>query len=111
MDLEELLKIVEKSLPDEEMIGEVMREIIKDEVKEYLKEKLRKNPEIEKELKEGIVEYIEAKFKEIASSTKISKSMAKLGIVSLPDNVRNEMIKTLLSVFQKEIDKAIEKTL
>ena len=85
MDINEILKMMEKSLPDETLFAD--------------------------ELRAAVLEYIEAKFKEISATTKFTEAVAKLGIVSLPSEMKDEFLKTFLSTFQKEISEAIEKTL
>ncbi|MGC8663411.1 MAG: hypothetical protein ACP5SF_02550 [Thermoplasmata archaeon] len=111
MDINEILKMMEKSLPDETLFADVIRDLVKDEIESTLKDKLNKNPEIKNELRAAVLEYIEAKFKEISATTKFTEAVAKLGIVSLPSEMKDEFLKTFLSTFQKEISEAIEKTL
>ncbi|MDP8012326.1 MAG: hypothetical protein ACP5F1_04570 [Thermoplasmata archaeon] len=111
MDINEILKMMEKSLPDETLFAEVIRDLVKNEIESALKEKLDKNPEIKNQLRIAVIEYIEAKIKEISATTKFTEAVAKLGIISLPSELREEMLKSFISAFQKEITQAIDKTL
>lgn len=111
MDINEILNMVKKSLPDESLFADVIRDLVKDEIKLYLKEKLEKNPEIKRELRDAILEYSQAKFMEITATTKFTKAIGKLGIVSIPSEIKEEVVKSILSTFQKEITEAIDKTL
>lgn len=111
MDINEILSTLEKALPDEALFAEVLRDLVKDEMKSYLKDKLDKNPEVKKELRDAIIEYSQAKLLEVTAATKFSKAVAKLGIISIPSEIREEVIKSMISTFQKEITEAIDKTL
>ncbi|MEM1755967.1 MAG: hypothetical protein QW295_04180, partial [Thermoplasmata archaeon] len=66
MDIDEIVNMMKKSLPDETLFTEVIREIIKDELKSYIVEVLDKNPEIKKEIRASIRKYTEAKMKEVS---------------------------------------------
>jgi GMP synthase PP-ATPase subunit len=111
MDINEIMKMVEKSLPDENLFSEVLRDIVKDELKDYLKNILEKNPEIKKGIREAIKKYTDAKLHEIAATTEFSKSFVSLIIASMPEDMKKEILEDLITIFQREISKTVEKTL
>ncbi len=110
-NMEEILKETEKILPSEEMIVEAMRDIMKDELKEYIRQKMEENPKIKEEIKVAMLTYISAKVKEIEATTRLTKALGELGIISLPPDVKRELINNMYQIFQKEIDEILEKTL
>ncbi|MCD6371040.1 MAG: hypothetical protein J7L63_06070 [Thermoplasmata archaeon] len=110
-NIEELIKKAEKILPDEDLFLEVIRDLIKDEIKSYLKDRIEKNPEIRKELREAILKYVNAKVMEAESSTILLKALGELGIITLPPEIKKDIISHFYKTFQKEIDEILEKTL
>jgi uncharacterized protein YneF (UPF0154 family) len=110
-NMEEILKESERILPSEEMIVEVMRDIMKDEVKAYIREKMDENPKIKEEIRSAMLTYISAKVKELEATTKLTKALGELGIISLPPDVKKELVANMYQMFQKEIDEILEKTL
>ncbi len=110
-DMEELIKESEKILPSEDLLIEAVREIMKDEIKEYIREKMKQNPKIKEEIREAMLLYLSAKVKELEAATLMSKALGELGIISLPPEVRKELISNMYKMFQKEIDEMLEKTL
>ena len=110
-DIEEIIKKSEKVLPSEDLFMDALRDIMKDEIKEYLREKLRENPKLKNDIREAILTYLEAKVKESEAITKLLRSHAELGIITLPPQLREEVFTTIYKTFKKEIDEIIEKTL
>ncbi len=110
-DIDELLKKSEKVLPSEELFVDAVRDLMKDEIKSYLKDKLRENPHLREEIRAAMLQYVEAKVKESEAMTRLIKAYAELGILTLPPELREEIIKSMYRTFQKEIDEIIEKTL
>ncbi|MGC9137778.1 MAG: hypothetical protein ACP5G5_02065 [Thermoplasmata archaeon] len=111
MDVNEIIKMVEKSLPDETLFSEVLKDIVKDELKDYLKTVLDKNPSIKKQIKDAIKKYTDAKMQEIAATTEFSKAFISLIIASMPEEMKRELMEDFISIFQREITKTVEKTL
>jgi len=110
-DIEELIKKAEKIMPNEDLFIEVIRDLIKEEIKEYIKEKMNENPNIRKELREGILKYVNAKVAEAEAATLILKVLGELGVVSLPPEIKKDLLSNFYRTFQKEIDEVLEKTL
>ena len=110
-DVDKLIKKSEEILPSEELFLDAVRDLMKDEIKEYLREQMKENPEIKDDLRNAMLMYVEAKVKESESMTILLKTMGKLGILTLPPEMKDEIISTMYSSFKKEIDEIIEKTL
>ncbi len=110
-NLEELLKKTDKVLPNEDLFLEVVRDIIKDEIKSYLKEKMKNNPKIREEIRDAILKYVDSKVKEAEANTLLLKSLGELGVLTLPPEVKDDLIAHFYKTFQKEIDEFLDKTL
>ncbi len=110
-NIEELIKKSEGLLPSEDLFMEAVRDLMKDEIKSYLRDKLEKNPKIREEIRDAMLGYVEAKVKESEAITKLIKAYAELGVITLPPELREEIIKSMYETFQEEIDQIIEKTL
>ena len=93
----------------EDILIESFRDLVKDEIKRYIRTKIDANPELKEELKQAVEELIQAKVKESLALVKIAKSSAKLGLELIPSNLREEMISTLLAMFEKEVTSIIQK--
>ncbi|TET90730.1 MAG: hypothetical protein E3J35_05425 [Methanomassiliicoccales archaeon] len=109
--LELALKQTKGLLQAEDILVDAVKDMVRDEIKRYIREKLEANPELKAELKAGISEMLEAKVKEAAAFLKIAKASARLGLELVPPHLREEMTKDLISVFEREINAIIEKTL
>ncbi len=100
-----------RSLPSEEIYFEAIREILKDIIKEYIKKKINSDDHLKHEIVEVLKEFTEAKVKEYDSMAKMTRISAKLGYSLAPESLKDEAISNFLSVFQKEIEDIIRKTL
>lgn len=110
-DIDAMIKKSEEVLPSEELFIEAVRDLMKDQIKEYLKEKLEKNPKIKDAIREAMLGYVAAKVKESEAMTKLVKAFAELGVITLPPEMREELVKSMYETFKKEIDEIIEKTI
>ncbi|NPA75009.1 MAG: hypothetical protein GXO25_02870 [Euryarchaeota archaeon] len=110
-DVENLIKKSEEILPSEELFIDAVRDLMKDEIKEYLKEQMKENPQIKENIRKGMLLYIEAKIKESEAVTVLMKALGELGVLTLPPEMRQEILGTMYSTFKKEIDEIIEKTI
>lgn len=109
--LEKILKTTEEVLSPEDFIVDATKELIKEEIKDYLKAKLNENPEIKREFQEAIVMLVEARMKEVYALAKIAKCSAKLGLVAMPQSMKEELVKGFVSLFEKELNQIFERTL
>lgn len=106
-----LLKGATKVMHTEGIILESIQDLIKDEIKTYIRNKLDEDKALKKELKEAVSNLIDAKIKEGIAIVKIAKCGAKLGLNLVPANKRDELMKELIGMFEKEINALIEKTI
>jgi len=100
-----------KLMINDNVILEAVIDIYKDEIKETIRKKLDDNPRLNKELKNAIKEYVQGKLLEAAAQGKLLKIVAELGLVSLPDNMRDEIVKTIIKAIGPEIDTILKNTL
>ncbi len=110
-NIQELMKKAEDILPSEDLFLEVIKEIMKDEIKDYIRQKMEDNPKIKEELREGIFKYVNAKVMEAEATTVILKALGELGILTLPPEIKKDLLSSFYKTFQKEIDEILEKTL
>lgn len=110
-ELDELLKGTTGLIHAEDMAIEAVRDLVKDEIKKYIYEKLNANPELKKELKVAVEEFLEAKIKEVFALLKVGKCAAKLGLELVPSHLKEEVTKDIVSLFEKEINLILERTL
>ncbi|MCK4455136.1 MAG: hypothetical protein KAU99_02175 [Thermoplasmata archaeon] len=61
-------------------------------------------------MKDAVSDFIEAKVKEGYALVKIAKCGAKLGMELVPEKLKGELAKELMSIFEKEIGAVIDKT-
>lgn len=106
-----LLDSSKKLMINDDIIINAVVDIYKDEIKEIIKKKLKENPRLEEELKAAIKEYTQGKLLEAAAQGKLLKIVAELGLVSLPDSFRDEMIKNIIKALGPEIDTILKNTL
>ena len=97
-------------LRSEGILIEAVRDLIKDEIKRYIRAKLESNPELKQEVKEAVSDFIEAKVKEGYALMKIAKCGTKLGMELVPEKLKDELAKELVSMFEKEIGAVIDRT-
>ncbi|MEM3397162.1 MAG: hypothetical protein QW620_06030 [Thermoplasmata archaeon] len=109
--VQKILKTTEEVLSPEDFIVDATKELIKDEIKEYLKTKLNENPEIKKEFREAIMILVEARMREVYAIAKIAKCSAKLGLAAMPPEMKDELVKSFVSLFEKELNEILDKTL
>lgn len=109
--IEQYVKLLEKSIPSETMFIDALQDFIKDEIKDYIKDKLDKNTELKNEIKEAVKQYMEAKLKELNAITMLGKVAGELGLAVMPADLKDQFLKSFVSVFSKEINKTIDKTI
>ncbi|MEM0127466.1 MAG: hypothetical protein QXO03_00060 [Thermoplasmatales archaeon] len=100
-----------KILISDEVIIKAVQEIYSDEIKEIIKKRLHENPRLENELKDAIRDYTKGKLLEAAAQGKILKVVAELGLISMPDSFREELVKVIVKSLGPEIDSILKNTL
>ena len=91
----------------EDILIEVARDLIKDEIKARVKEIIRNDPALEKELKDAVGMYFEAKVKETYAGLKIAKSGAKLTLEMLPDHLKKDLSKDIETEVAQLLERAL----
>lgn len=110
-EIDTLLKSTAGISHPEDLAIEAVRDLIKDEIKKYISEKLNARPELKKEFKEAVQEYIEAKLKQALALVKVGKCAAKLGLELVPAQLKEEVTKDIISLFEKEINMILDRTI
>lgn len=100
-----------KLMISDEIIVQAIQELYKDEIKERIKERLKANPRMEEELKDAIKDYTKGKLLEAGAQGKILKVVAELGLISMPESFRDEMVKAILKAIGPELDTILKNTL
>ena len=110
--LNQILKgAVSDIMPQKDLIIDAVHDLVRDEIKRYIRQKLDENPELKKEIKEAVDEYLTAKVREINAGLKLAKSGAKLGLSLLPEHLRQEVSRDIVDLFEKEIGEILDRGL
>jgi hypothetical protein len=96
-------------MPQKDLLIEAFHELVKDEIKRYIRQKIDQDPELKNEIKEAVTLYLSAKLKEIHATIKLAKAGTKLGLNLIPDQMKDEMSKELVSLFEKEITEMMDR--
>ena len=102
---------VSEILPQKDLIIDAVQDLVRDEIKRYIKQKLDENPQLKKEIKDAINEYLTAKVREINAALKLAKSGAKLGLSLLPEHLRQEVSRDIVNLFEKEMGEILDRAL
>ncbi|MEM3413698.1 MAG: hypothetical protein QXE27_07135 [Thermoplasmata archaeon] len=54
---------------------------------------------------------VEARMREVYAIAKIAKCSAKLGLAAMPPEMKDELVKSFVSLFEKELNEILDKTL
>jgi hypothetical protein len=115
-DLNEMIpSLLQGSLTDfvkgEELLTSSVQSLLEDEMKKHIRRVLDDHPEIKRELKKAMEDYLEARMRQIAAQVKIMGLTAKLGVLMIPEHVRKEFSEEMLSMFEKDLAAILEKAL
>lgn len=105
-----VIKSTRAMLSSETLLIEAVQDLVKDEVKRTMREKLDANPELKAELKNAVQELLQAKVHEAYAVLKIGKVGAKIGIEMVPPELRKEIGRELVTMFEKEVSKMLEQS-
>lgn len=110
--LAQILKgAVSDIMPQKDLVIEAVHDMVRDEIKKYIRNKLDEDPELKKEIKDAINEYLSAKVREINAALKLTKAGAKLGLNLIPEHLRQEVSRDLVNLFEKEMGDILERGL
>jgi GMP synthase PP-ATPase subunit len=97
-------------LSSETLLIEAVQDLVKDEVKRAMREKLDANSQLKDELRLAVQELLQAKAHEAYAVLKIGKVGAKIGIEMVPPELRKEIGRELVTMFEKEVNKMLEQS-
>lgn len=100
-----------KLMISDDVVIQAIQDIFKEEIKDTLKKKLKENPRLEKELKDAIKDYTRSKLLEASAQGKLLKVVAELGMISMPESFKDEMVKAVLKSLGPELDVLLKNTL
>ncbi|MDD1773106.1 MAG: hypothetical protein LUQ14_00595, partial [Methanomassiliicoccales archaeon] len=93
----------------EDLLLEALRDMVKDEIKRYVRQRLDENPELKREIRAAIGEFVTAKMNETYALVKLTKSGAELGLTMIPKDLREKLGKDIASLLEREVSQVIEK--
>lgn len=93
----------------EDLVIEALRDLVKDEIKKYVRQKIDENPEIKREMKEAVSDFLDAKMRETYAVIKLGKCVAELGIQIVPAEMREKLGKDVATLIEKEMSQVFEK--
>ncbi len=109
-DVEKYLKDVLRTMPSEELYFEAIREIMKDLIKEYIRKRINQNQELKNEIAQVLQDFMESKIKEYDSMARMAKVTAKIGLMTTPENIKDQAVSDFTNMFRKEIEEIIKRT-
>jgi hypothetical protein len=109
MVMDQMLKSTIGVANTEDLIIEALRDLVKDEIKHYVRRKINENPEIKRELKKAVADFIDAKMRETYAAIKMGKCMAELGIQIVPAEMKEKLGKDVASLIEKEMSGVLDK--
>lgn len=109
-DVEKYLKNIVKTLPSEDLYFEAIREIMKDLIKEYIRKRINQNKELKTEIAQVLEDFLESKIKEYDSMARMAKVTAKIGLMTTPENIKDQAVNDFTNMFRKEIEEIIKRT-
>lgn len=95
----------------ENIVADVAMDLIKGEVKKHLEKKIAQDPALAKEFKEAVMELMEARALEYSALLRVTVAVTKLGLISVPEEMKMKLAKDLASLMGREIASVMEKTL
>ena len=113
-ELEEtLVPLVRSTLSEvlqaEGLVTEAMRDLVRDEIKAYMRAKLEEDPTLKQEIKDALNLYLESRAKELLATVRLAKAGTKMSFAMLPENLKEDIKKEILSMFEDEISEFMER--
>ena len=106
-----LLKSTQDLLRPEQLVREATRDIVKEEIRRHLEKTLSEDPKLAQDLKDAVRGLLEARALEYAALLKVGTVTARLGIASLPPNIRAALTKDIVDLISKELGQIVERSL
>ena len=86
-------------------------ELAKDEIKKQIRKRIEADPALKQEIKDAVALYIDAKAKETYATIRLAKAGAKIGLELIPKDMRGQVAKEFLQIFEDELEDLFNKTL
>jgi hypothetical protein len=106
-----LMKSAGDLLRPEELVREATRDIVKEEIRRHLEKVLREDPKLAQDLKDSVRQLLEARATEYAALVRVGAATARLGLASLPPDVRRALMEDIVNLLSKEIGQIVERSL
>jgi hypothetical protein len=106
-----LMKSAGDLLRPEELVREATRDIVKEEIRRHLEKVLHDDPKLAQDLKDSVRQLLEARATEYAALVRVGAATARLGLASLPPEVRRELMEDIVNLLSKEIGQIVERSL
>ncbi|MCI4372470.1 MAG: hypothetical protein L3K02_02330 [Thermoplasmata archaeon] len=106
-----LLKSAGDLLRPEELVREATRDIVKEEIRRHLEKVLHEDPKLAQDLKDSVRQLLEARATEYAALVRVGAATARLGLASLPPDVRRALMEDIVNLLSKEIGHIVERSL
>jgi hypothetical protein len=108
--LDAILKGTRDLLRPEEIVREATRDIVKDEIRRHLEKTLKDEPKLAHDLREAVRELLEARAREYAALLKVGTCTARLGIATLPSELRTALTRDVIGLISHELGQIVEKS-
>ncbi|MCI4364844.1 MAG: hypothetical protein L3K10_02100 [Thermoplasmata archaeon] len=109
--LDILMKSARDLLRPEELVRDATRDIVKEEIRRHLEKTLREDPKLAQDLKDSVRQLLEARATEYAALVRVGTATARLGLASLPPDVRRALLEDIVNLLSKEIGHIVERSL
>ncbi len=109
--LDLLVRSTRDLLRPEELVREATRDIVKDEIRRHIEKKLRDDPKLAEELRDAIRQLLDARAREYAAILRVAALSARLGVSTLPEDVRRMISQQVVSLVSSELGQIAEKAL
>ena len=106
-----LLKSTQDLLRPEELVREATHDIVKEEIRRHLDKTLKEDPKLAQDLRDAVRALLEARAMEYAALLRVGTCTARLGIASLPPNIRTALTKDVVEMISKELGHIVERSL
>jgi|ECHhosMinimDraft_1075155.scaffolds.fasta_scaffold21986_1 hypothetical protein len=110
-DKRNIIDDIKKVTISEDLIYDAIRDIYKEEIKSIIMEKVNKDPRMKKEFRESLEEFVRAKLIEGTAIAKMTKILVEVAVVSLPQEMKEELVNSIIKAVGPEIDELLKKTL
>lgn len=114
-DIEKIMQSLTKEgsglFSTSDLAVEAIRDLAKDEIKHQIRKRIEADPALKKEIKDAVALYIDAKAKETYATIRLAKAGAKVGLELIPKDMRGQVAKEFIQIFEEELEELFNKTL